>query len=83
MTDIPEIAGRLRFHVALLAGSSIAGALVILAFTLGFYNWIAIAGSVAVGAILAWPVGVWLTRRIKEEDPAWDAKRDRAKPQVR
>ncbi|GGH34388.1 hypothetical protein SAMN05444007_10769 [Cribrihabitans marinus] len=83
MSNVPEIAGRLRFHVAILAGTSIAGALVILAFTMGFYNWIAIAISVAAGIILAWPVGVWLTRRIKQDDPAWDADRDKAKPQVR
>lgn len=72
---------RLRFYMAVLAGTSIAGAALIAAFSFGWYSWTAIAVSGALGAVLAWPVGIWLARWIKHDDPAWDAERDRPKPE--
>lgn len=71
---------KLRFYLAILCGSSLAGALLIAAFTLGYYSWVAIAACVGIGAVAAWPLGVWLARRIKRDDPAWDHRHDRPRP---
>ncbi|WP_264210446.1 hypothetical protein [Leisingera thetidis] len=73
------LAGRLRFHMASLAGACIAGALIVAAFTLGFYSWQSIAVCIAIAAAAAWPAGVWMTRKIKREDPAWDHEHDKPK----
>ncbi|MCB1365681.1 MAG: hypothetical protein KDK02_16310 [Rhodobacteraceae bacterium] len=70
---------RLRVYLAVLSGACIAGAALIAAFALGYYDWIAIALSGALGVVLAWPSGIWLARRIKRDDPAWDQRRDRPK----
>lgn len=76
MTARDPLAGKLRFHMASLAGACIAGALIIASFTLGYYSWQSIAVCVAVAAVTAWPAGAWMTRKIKKDDPAWDHRRD-------
>lgn len=53
MTARDPLAGKLRFHMASLAGACIAGALIIASFTLGFYSWQSIAVCVAVAAVTA------------------------------
>ncbi|QQA43292.1 hypothetical protein [Pelagovum pacificum] len=69
---------RLSHHLAVfLTGPTIAGALTILCFALGFYSWQAVAISVVTGLVLAWPAGRILARRIKRGDPTWDARSDR------
>ena len=73
------LAGKLRFHMASLAGACIAGVLVIAAFTMGYYSWQAIAVCVGIAALAAWPAGALLTRKIKRDDPAWDHRRDAPK----
>jgi uncharacterized membrane protein YfcA len=70
---------RLRTYMAILAGSCIAGAAIVAALALGYYSWVALAVSVVIGAALSWPTGIWLARRIKRDDPAWDESRDRPK----
>ncbi|WP_261398810.1 hypothetical protein [Leisingera daeponensis] len=79
MTVRDPLAGKLRFHMASLAGACIAGALIIAAFTLGFYSWQSIAVCAVVAALAAWPAGAFLTRRIKRDDPAWDDRNDKPK----
>lgn len=66
--------------MSLITGPCIAGAVVILAFVLGIYSWWAFAVAAIVGAIAAWPTGWLLSRRIKRDDPFWDARRNRRKP---
>jgi xanthine/uracil permease len=79
MDQQDPFAGKLRFHLAIIFGTCIAGAAVIAAFTMGFYSLEAILICGAIGAVLAWPAGVWATRKIKREDPAWDHRRDTPK----
>ncbi|MEY8841237.1 hypothetical protein AB9K41_19590 [Cribrihabitans sp. XS_ASV171] len=82
-TSTDPVAGRPRFYVILMTAASLAGALVIVAFTLGMYSWEAIAISVAAGAIIGVPLGILFTRWMKRDDPAWDESRDRPKPPAR
>lgn len=79
MTVRDPLAGKLRFHMASLAGACIAGTLIIAAFTLGYYSWQSIAVCVVIAALAAWPAGAWMTRKIKRDDPAWDEGRDTPK----
>ncbi len=74
------VAGRPRFYVILMTAASLAGALVIIAFTLGMYSWEAIAISVVAGVVIGVPLGILITRRMKRDDPAWDETRNRPKP---
>ena len=74
---------RLALYTTWIGGSSIAGALVIICFTLGYYSIWAIAGSVIAGAILAYPSGKLISRMIKRWDPAWDSRRNKPKPDLK
>ena len=65
---------RLALYLAAISGSSIAGALVIAAFSLGYYSWAAIIGCVVVGALVAYPTGYMISRRIKRRDPEWNPR---------
>lgn len=68
---------RLSIFLTLMTGAVITGGLVIVAFTLNYYGWVAILASVIIGFALAWPTGYWISRRIKRVDPDWDARRER------
>lgn len=71
---------RLAIYLAVLGGSSITGALVIAAFSMGYYSWEVILGCVVAGLVMAWPSGKIVSRRIKRQDPEWDTshkERDR------
>ncbi|MFV2053493.1 hypothetical protein [Aliiroseovarius sp. YM-037] len=65
---------RLAIVLAVISGSSIAGAAVIAALALGYYSWVSIAICVAIGAIFAWPTGRMISRRIKRNDPEWNPR---------
>ncbi len=67
---------RLGIFLAAISGISIAGALVVTAFALGYYSLWAIALACVLGAAMAWPMGHRISRRIKRRDPEWhpDAK---------
>ncbi|RKF16091.1 hypothetical protein D6850_00515 [Roseovarius spongiae] len=71
---------RLAIFIAVIGGSSIAGALVIAAFSLGYYGYWVIAACVIAGLVMAWPTGYLVARRIKREDPAWNERRNEPKP---
>jgi hypothetical protein len=53
----------------------LTGALVVAAFSFGWYAWPAILGSAAIGFALAWPAAHAISRRIKRKDPGWDDTR--------
>lgn len=63
---------RLSILITLFTGAVVTGALVIAAFTFGYYGWAPILGAVAIGWILAWPLAYLISRKIKREDPDFD-----------
>ena len=67
---------RLSFYLALLSWTLVSGALIIAAFSLGYYNWWAIALAVVAGLLIAWPSARLVSRRIKNSDPEWSPHRD-------
>ena len=69
---------RLAIFLAAISGSSIAGALVIACFAMGYYSIWAILVSCLIGLAMAYPVGHFISRRIKRRDPEWrpDEKSD-------
>ncbi|PVA10307.1 hypothetical protein DC366_08665 [Pelagivirga sediminicola] len=73
---------RLSIYMIVLSASGIAGALVVAAFSLGYYSVWAIALCVVVGLAIAIPSGKLIAKRIKKEDPAWDARRDAPQPDL-
>jgi hypothetical protein len=66
---------RLAIYMAWIAGVSIAGAMLIVAFTLGYYTLWTFAICGGAGLILAYPVGYAISRWVKKEDPEWNPKR--------
>ena len=73
---------RLAIYMIVLSASAIAGALVVAAFSLGYYSIWVIALCVIVGIAIAFPSGKLIAKRIKKEDPAWDSKRDAPRPDL-
>lgn len=71
---------RLRYYMILLSILCVAGAAVVAALSLGFVGWPAFAVSAIIGVIVGLPGGIWLARRIKKDDPAWDQRRDSPRP---
>jgi hypothetical protein len=51
----------------------VTGALVAGVLSLGWYSWAAIGGAAALGVALTWPASYAISRRIKRQDPNWDA----------
>lgn len=66
---------KLNFYNVPLAVACIAGAALIVAFALDFYNWYAVAVSAGIGLALGIPGGIWATRRIRRKDPNWRSDR--------
>jgi hypothetical protein len=64
---------RLSIILTIIVGAMIAGSLVIVILSLGWYSWPAIGGAAALGAVLTWPASYAISRRIKRQDPNWDA----------
>jgi len=62
---------RLSILLTLMTGSVLVGVPVIIVLAMGFYNWQAIVGAIAVGLLLTWPVAYAISRWIKLNDPAW------------
>ena len=74
---------RLAIYLIWLSASGIAGALVIVAFSLGYYSVWVIVVCVILGFAIAYPSGKLIAKQIKKEDPAWDDKRDAPQPDLR
>ncbi|TCM76175.1 hypothetical protein [Rhodovulum steppense] len=68
---------RLSIMLTPVTGAVITGFIVIILFSLGFYSWTAVAIGAGIGCVLAWPAAFIVSRRIKENDPFWQADRPR------
>jgi len=64
---------RLSILLTLVVGAMVTGGLVVVVLSLGWYSWPAIGGAAALGMALTWPASYAISRRIKREDPNWDA----------
>jgi len=64
---------RLSIFLTLIVGAMVTGGLVIAVLSLGWYSWPAIGGAAALGFMLSWPASYAVSRRIKRQDPNWDA----------
>lgn len=65
---------RLSIILTLMTGAVLTGALAVTAMAFGWYGWLPLLGSAAIGILLSWPVAYLISRRIKREDPNWSAK---------
>jgi len=65
-----------------LSGLSVAGILLIAAFTVGYYTLWSVGISAAVGLIVAYPMGYYISRWIKRDDPNWDHRKKAEKEGV-
>ena len=64
---------RLSIVLTLAVGAMAAGGLVTVVLALGLYSWPAIGGAALFGFLLTWPLSYAISRRIKRQDPDWDA----------
>ena len=64
---------RLSIFLTLIVGAMVTGGLVVLVLSLGWYSWPAIGGAAVHGVALTWPASYVISRRIKRQDPNWDA----------
>ena len=70
---------RLSNYLTLMTGAVLTGSLVIAALALGYYSWIAIGISAAIGFVLAWPVAYIISQRIKKRDPLFNPPEEEKK----
>ena len=66
---------RLSMFLTLMTGAVLTGALVIAAFSLGWYGWPAVIGATVIGFGASWPSAYLISRWIKRHDPGWDETR--------
>ncbi len=64
---------RLSIYLTLAVGAVVTGTLVVVVLSLGWYSWPAIGGAAGLGMALTWPASYVISRRIKRQDPNWDA----------
>lgn len=64
---------RLSIFLTIIVGAMVTGGLVTVVLSLGWYSWPAIGGAAALGVVLTWPASYVISRRIKRQDPNWDA----------
>ena len=65
---------RLSIFLTLKTGSVLVGSFVIAVLALGYYSWQPMAGAIALGLVLTWPVAYAISRLIKRNDPGWTAR---------
>jgi len=68
---------RLRHVIVMMTWSLVSGAVLVAAFSAGWYGWMPVALAVGLGLAIGWPLAAGLARRIKRADPHYDADRDR------
>jgi hypothetical protein len=66
---------RLSILLTLMSGAVLTGALVIFAFSFGWYGWLPILSAAIVGFALSWPTAYSISRLTKRRDPNWDHTR--------
>jgi hypothetical protein len=66
---------RLSIFLTLAVGAMVTGGLVTLVLALGWYSWPAIGTAAVIGVLVTWPISYAISRRIKRQDPDWDAKK--------
>ncbi len=71
---------RLRYVIVLMTNAVLVGTLLIIVISLGWVGWLPIFGAVALGFALSWPAAALVSRRIKADDPGWNAARDAPAP---
>lgn len=64
---------RLSIFLTFIVGALVTGGLVIVVLSVGWYSWPAIGAAAALGVALSWPASYAISRRIKRQDPNWDA----------
>lgn len=69
---------RLAIYISVfITGATITGACLVALFSFGWYGWTPVILSLIVGAALAYPTGLWCSRRIKRKDPHFDETKPR------
>lgn len=69
---------RLGLVLILVTGPILAGGLVIIVLSLGWYSWVPIVSAAAVGLLLAIPAAHMVAREIKRRDPNWNRRRGKS-----
>ncbi|WP_426036657.1 hypothetical protein [Cypionkella sp. TWP1-2-1b2] len=64
---------RVIIFATLIVGVVFAGGLVAALLRFGWYSWLAFDGAAAIGFTLTRPTSYAISRRIKQQDPNWDA----------
>ncbi len=65
----------LRTWLVVLWVACVAGAVVIVALSLGWIGWQPFAVGAIVGVVIGVPGGLWNARYIKRKDPDWPPRR--------
>lgn len=73
---------RLALYITWIGAIAIAGTLMVVSFTLGYYSIWAIAICVIAAVIIAYPSGKLVATMIKRWDPAWDSRKDSPQPDL-
>lgn len=66
---------RLSIFLTLAVGAMVTGGLVTIVLSFGWYSWPAIGVAAVIGILLTWPISYVISRRIKRQDPNWDAQK--------
>ncbi len=61
--------------LTLMTGAVLTGAIIIAAFSMGYYGWPTIITAALVGFLLSWPVAYAISRMTKRRDRNWDHTR--------
>jgi hypothetical protein len=70
----------LTIVLAMLAATVATGPFLVAAFTLGHYGWPTVLLALGLGAFAALALAARIEAEIKRQDPAWDERRDCARP---
>ncbi|WP_113911900.1 hypothetical protein [Roseovarius dicentrarchi] len=74
---------RLAHYITWLGAIAIAGTLIVVSFSLGYYSVWAIVGCVIAAIVIAYPSGRLVSNMIKRWDPAWDTRKEAPQPDLK
>lgn len=60
-----------RWMLAPLWAACLAGAVLIVCFSAGWYTWQAFALAGGIGLAAGIPLGIWTARKLRRQDPGW------------